>query len=112
MIPHKSRWYASKKEFAGLLMEDFKIRKFIKKHPKKNYSQAGIDRNDDGCRRQGNQNSTVRTPWRFGNGTLREGHGRLAAAVHAAGEDRLRLHRGVDGSGKHRCAGVGQPRYA
>ena len=44
MIPHKSRWYASKKEYAGLLLEDFKIRKFIKKHPKKNYSQAGIDR--------------------------------------------------------------------
>jgi small subunit ribosomal protein S3 len=44
MIPHKSRWYASKKEFAGLLLEDFKIRNFIKKHPKKNYSQAGIDR--------------------------------------------------------------------
>jgi len=44
MIPHKSRWYASKKEFAGLLLEDFKIRNFIKKHPKKNYSEAGIDR--------------------------------------------------------------------
>src|SRR5947208_11914966 len=44
MIPHKSRWYASKKEFSGLLLEDFKIRKFIKKHPKKNYAQAGIDR--------------------------------------------------------------------
>jgi len=44
MQPHRSRWYASKKEFSGLLLEDFKIRKFIKKHPKKNYSQAGIDR--------------------------------------------------------------------
>ncbi len=44
MIPHKSRWYASKKEFSGLLLEDFKIRNFIKKHPKKNYAQAGIDR--------------------------------------------------------------------
>jgi small subunit ribosomal protein S3 len=44
MLPHRSRWYASKKEFAGLLLEDFKIRKFIKKHPKKNYSEAGIDR--------------------------------------------------------------------
>jgi small subunit ribosomal protein S3 len=44
MIPHKSRWYASKKEFAGLLLEDSKIRNFIKKHPKKNYAQAGIDR--------------------------------------------------------------------
>jgi small subunit ribosomal protein S3 len=44
MIPHKSRWYASKKEFSALLLEDFKIRSFIKKHPKKNYAQAGIDR--------------------------------------------------------------------
>jgi small subunit ribosomal protein S3 len=44
MLPHKSRWYASKKEFSGLLLEDFKIRNFIKKHPKKNYAQAGIDR--------------------------------------------------------------------
>src|SRR5687767_3857752 len=44
MLPHKSRWYASKKEFSGLLLEDFKIRHFIKKHPKKNYAQAGIDR--------------------------------------------------------------------
>jgi len=44
MLPHKSRWYASKREFAGLLLEDSKIRNFIKKHPKKNYAQAGIDR--------------------------------------------------------------------
>jgi small subunit ribosomal protein S3 len=44
MLPHKSRWYASKKEFSGLLLEDFKIRKFIKKHPKKDYYKAGIDR--------------------------------------------------------------------
>jgi small subunit ribosomal protein S3 len=44
MLPHRSRWYASKKEFAGLLLEDSKIRTFIKKHPKKNYSEAGIDR--------------------------------------------------------------------
>jgi small subunit ribosomal protein S3 len=40
-----SRWYASKKEFAGLLVEDKKIRDFIKKHPKKqSYRNAGIDR--------------------------------------------------------------------
>jgi small subunit ribosomal protein S3 len=44
MIPHKSRWYASKREFPALLLEDKKIRDFIKKHPKKNYAQAGIDR--------------------------------------------------------------------
>jgi len=41
----KSRWYASKQEFAGLLSEDFKIRNFIKNHPKKTqYRNAGIDR--------------------------------------------------------------------
>ena len=41
----KSRWYASKQEFAELLVEDQKIRKFIKNNPKKqNYRNAGIDR--------------------------------------------------------------------
>ena len=41
----KSRWYAGKKEFAELLVEDQKIRAFIKKHPtKQSYRQAGIDR--------------------------------------------------------------------
>jgi small subunit ribosomal protein S3 len=41
----KSRWYAGKKEFADLLVEDQKIRNFIKKHPTKTaYKQAGIDR--------------------------------------------------------------------
>lgn len=34
----RSRWYASKQEFKDLLVEDFKIRKFIKKK----YSYAGI----------------------------------------------------------------------
>ena len=34
----QSRWYASKQEFAELLVEDFKIRKFIKDK----YSYAGI----------------------------------------------------------------------
>ena len=36
--PHRSRWYASKKEFGLLLIEDFKIRKFIKEK----YQFAGI----------------------------------------------------------------------
>lgn len=41
----KSRWYASKQEFAELLIEDQKIRKFIKNHPQKEqYRNAGIDR--------------------------------------------------------------------
>ena len=41
----KSRWYASKREFAALLEEDQQIRNFIKNHPRKtNYRNAGIDR--------------------------------------------------------------------
>ncbi len=45
MIGWKSRWYASKQEYASLLLEDQKIRKFIKRNPKKNqYRHAGIDR--------------------------------------------------------------------
>ena len=45
MLGWKSRWYASKQDFADLLIEDHKIRKFIKNHPKKSqYKQAGIDR--------------------------------------------------------------------
>ena len=39
-----SRWYAPKAEFATLLVEDKKLRDFIKKHPTKNYKAAGIDR--------------------------------------------------------------------
>ncbi len=38
MIGWKSRWYASKKEFADLLIEDHKIRKYIKGK----YRHAGI----------------------------------------------------------------------
>lgn len=44
MVGWKSRWYAPKEEFAGLLLEDQKVRKFIKNHPKKDYKAAGIDR--------------------------------------------------------------------
>jgi small subunit ribosomal protein S3 len=41
----KSRWYASKQEFSDLLLEDQKIRDFIKNHPqRKQYRNAGIDR--------------------------------------------------------------------
>lgn len=41
----KSRWYASKQEFKALLLEDHKIRNFIKNHPtKQQYRNAGIDR--------------------------------------------------------------------
>jgi small subunit ribosomal protein S3 len=38
MIGWKSRWYASKKEFSSLLVEDFQVRKFLKGK----YRQAGI----------------------------------------------------------------------
>ncbi len=38
----RSRWYATKREFANLLVEDAKIRE----HVKKNYGQAGIARID------------------------------------------------------------------
>jgi small subunit ribosomal protein S3 len=45
MLGWKSRWYASKQDFSDLLIEDQKIRKFIKNHPKKPaYKQAGIDK--------------------------------------------------------------------
>jgi small subunit ribosomal protein S3 len=45
MMGWKSRWYASKQEFSNLLLEDLKIRNFIKKHPTKSqYRSAGIDR--------------------------------------------------------------------
>src|SRR6187402_1665696 len=41
----KSRWYASKQDFSNLLIEDFKIRNFVKNHPKRpQYRNAGIDR--------------------------------------------------------------------
>src|SRR5688500_7827351 len=45
VIGWKSRWYASKQQFAELLVEDKKIRDFVKNHPTKSqYRQAGIDR--------------------------------------------------------------------
>lgn len=45
MIGWKSRWYASKQEYSDLLVEDLKVRNFIKNHPKKTqYRNAGIDR--------------------------------------------------------------------
>jgi len=45
MTGWKSRWYASKQEFSELLVEDQKIRNFIKNNPQKTqYRNAGIDR--------------------------------------------------------------------
>lgn len=45
MVGWKSRWYASKGDFGNLLLEDAKIRNFIKNHPSKTqYRSAGIDR--------------------------------------------------------------------
>ncbi|MGY8768623.1 MAG: 30S ribosomal protein S3 [Pirellulales bacterium] len=44
----KSRWYASKSDYAGLLYEDHQIRTFIGKHPdariRQKYRNAGIDK--------------------------------------------------------------------
>lgn len=41
----QSRWYASKQEFGELLVEDHKLRNFIKNHPQRTqYRNAGIDR--------------------------------------------------------------------
>ncbi len=44
MVGWKSRWYAPKEEFSSLLLEDKKVRDFIKLNPTKNYRAAGIDR--------------------------------------------------------------------
>ncbi len=48
VVGWKSRWYASKKEYAELLVEDQKIRKFVRNHPdekiRNQYRSAGIDR--------------------------------------------------------------------
>ena len=40
MIDWQSRWYANKQDFAELLIEDVKLRRYIKKY----YSEAGISR--------------------------------------------------------------------
>src|SRR5262245_46471296 len=40
MVDWLSRWYASKQDFAELLVEDTKIRNYIKK----NYREAGISK--------------------------------------------------------------------
>jgi small subunit ribosomal protein S3 len=45
VLPWKSRWYASKKDFSDLLVEDAKLRRFIKKHPTKtSLKSAGISK--------------------------------------------------------------------
>ncbi|MCA9176006.1 MAG: 30S ribosomal protein S3 [Planctomycetales bacterium] len=45
MLGWKSRWYANKKQFSELLLEDQKVRNFIKNHPSnRSYRNAGIDR--------------------------------------------------------------------
>ncbi len=41
----KSRWYASKQDYAALLIEDHKVRHFVNNHPKKSqYKHAGINK--------------------------------------------------------------------
>lgn len=46
MVGWKSRWYASKQEFSSLLIEDKKIRDFIKKNKDARFRHAGIDHID------------------------------------------------------------------
>jgi small subunit ribosomal protein S3 len=44
----RSRWYAGKMEYADLLVEDFKIRRFVKKrHPKSGIAKIEIERTRD-----------------------------------------------------------------
>ena len=46
--PWRSRWYASKKEFRVLLLEDFKVRKFLKtKYRAAAISKVEIERTRD-----------------------------------------------------------------
>src|SRR5271166_5600899 len=40
MVDWQSRWYANKQDFAELLIEDVKLRRYIKRY----YSEAGISR--------------------------------------------------------------------
>ena len=42
----RSRWYASKQDFAELLVEDFKIRKFIKAQVQRRRHRQDRDRAD------------------------------------------------------------------
>ena len=44
MEGRRSRWYATKAEFAKFLVEEKQIRDFVKKHPTQNYKAAGIDK--------------------------------------------------------------------
>jgi small subunit ribosomal protein S3 len=48
VVGWKSRWYASKREFAELLVEDHKVRNYVRNHPdskiRTQYRSAGIDR--------------------------------------------------------------------
>ncbi len=198
MIGWKSRWYASKQEYADLLIEDQKIRDFVKKRKDKFgkplypaiakieiertrdevkvilfsarpglligrkgerveelqkelqdktgrrinikieelnrpelvaqlvaedigeqlIKRSGFRRDDeagdgadDGGRRQGNQDPAFRPPGRRGNVPPRETNRRLDPLVDAAGEDRLRLHRGEDRPGTHRHPGLDQSRH-
>jgi len=48
MVGWKSRWYASKKEFGSLILEDFQVRKFIKtKFKSAGISKVEIERTRD-----------------------------------------------------------------
>ena len=184
MIDWQSNWYASKADFSELLIEDVKIRRFVKSR----YRGAGISKiriqrtrekvtvfihsarvgviigkkgaevdkltkdledlchrhievktveinrpeidpvlvaediaedlqkrqgfrrvmkkvagGNDVCRRQRDQSADRGPAGRRGNGPVGRQHGREHPAVYVAGPDRLRLHRGQDCPGQHRC---------
>ena len=171
----RSRWYASKHEFSDLLVEDFKIRGFIKKK----YGFAGIPKieiertrdavvvilhtarpgviigrkgaeveklqeelqgmtgrrieikivevarpeidaqliSEDIAEQLQKRSSFRRTMKRALEQTMDGGakgvkiqlSGRLGAAVHPPGQDRLRILRGPHGAGPYRHQGMGQP---
>ncbi len=198
MLGWKSRWYASKQEFADLLIEDRKIRDYIKKRKDKfdkpiypSIAKIEIERTRDevkvilfsarpgvligrkgerveelqkelqgktgrrinikieelnrpelvaqlvaedvgeqlakraafrrtleagdrkhhGSRREGDQNPALRPAGRGGNVAPRKANRRLDAALHVAGEHRLRLCRGDDRPRTHRHSSLDQLRH-
>ena len=82
MIGWKSRWYASKQEFRDLLIEDHKIRKFIKEK----YKFAGIPEDRDRADPRRSEGHAAHGP--AGHHHRPQGAGSRAAAGRAAGPDR------------------------
>src|SRR5438128_1105158 len=49
MVGWKSRWYASKREFSELLIEDFRLRKYIKAKIDYGFAEAKTAQGHIGC---------------------------------------------------------------